>query len=279
MKKAGLALLLFFLVLSACGPSGPMPTPTADPADIAREVMLILTQNPVVIPTLPPPPTPEPTQEATPTPEGPTPEPSATPEPSPTPTLSSSDPRNYLGEPTWREKFDRGKTGFYTFDDGNTRIWLEYDYLNMTSINANSWHGWSLGSSKPRDFYLEATFLPQTCSELDRYGLVFRAPDYNTGYFFGVSCDGKFNLRIYDQKGDLVEWTQDDAILAGSHQTNRLGVMAEGTSIKLYVNGEQVRDLTDSVFNDAGIFGVFIAAQRTPGFTVKVDEIAYWTRP
>ncbi|MHC1784528.1 MAG: hypothetical protein AB9891_17535 [Anaerolineaceae bacterium] len=279
MKRALFSMLLFLIILSSCGPSGPVPTATADPADIAVQVMLILTQDPVVIPTLPPPPIPEPTQEATPTPEGPTPEPSPTLEPSPTPTLPSTDPRNNLGEPTWREKFDRDKTGFYTFDDGHTNISLVYDFLKLTSINSNGWHGWSLGSPKPRNFYLEATFLPEACANRDRYGLVFRAPDYNTGYFFGVSCDGNYNLRVYDHDGDLIEWTQDDAILAGSNQKNRLGVMAEDNRIQLFINGEMVKELTDSTYTDSGLIGVFIAAQSTPGFTVRVDEIAYWTRP
>lgn len=278
MKRALFAMVFLVFFLSACGPSGPTPTPTPDPADVAMQVMLLLTTEPIVIPTLPPPPTPEPTLAATNTPEGPTPTATGTEPPTLTPTLKSSDPKASLGDPTWKETFNRGKTSFYTFDDGHTQISLVNDYLKMTSLASNSWTGWSLNGPKPKNMYLEGTFLTETCDGLDRYGLVFRAPDFESAYFFGVSCDGQYNFRVYNQQGDLVGWTKDDAILAGSNQKNVLGVMAEGTHIKLYINGEMVKELEDSTYTDSGLFGVFIAAQRTPGFTVKVDEVDYWLK-
>lgn len=286
MNRILYTTIILALFLSSCsltGESKPPASATPAPDDISTQVMLLLTQAPLVIPQIPPTATLEPTLQETPTetPSDPnvTQTLTVTEAPSPTPTLNLSDPKSTLGNPTWQEKFDRDKTGFFLFDDDHTRITLSDGNLNLTSLNSNGWHGWSMNSPKPRNFYLEATFRTETCAELDRYGLVFRAPNFDTGYFFGVSCDGKYNFRVYDQKGDIISWAQDGAILAGSDQTNRLGVMAEDNRIKLYANGTLLKELTDSTYTSDGLFGVFIAAQRTPGFTVKVDEIAYWTRP
>ena len=71
--------------------------------------------------------------------------------------------------------------------------------LRKVRAAVSGWMGWSLTfSQKPQNFYLDAVFTPQTCSGADVYGLVFRAPDTESGYFFGVTCDGRYNLRSRD---------------------------------------------------------------------------------
>lgn len=76
----------------------------------------------------------------------------------------------------------------------------------------------------------------------------------------------------------LIAWTTSDKIIAGPNQTNRLGVWAEGNHIVLYINGSQVGEVHDTT-HSGGMFGVLVGAVRTAGFTVQVDEIAYWTLP
>ena len=74
-----------------------------------------------------------------------------------------------------------------------------------------------------------------TCSLADR------------GYLFGISCDGKFALRKWsiDTMTVLENWKTNDAILIGSNQTNRLGIMAKGNELKLYINGVLVDTVKD----------------------------------
>ncbi len=281
MKKIITPALILIFLLSACGPSRSTGTPTPAPDDIATQVILLLTQEPIVIPTLPPPPTAEPTQTPTVTLMPSVTEAVGGQEPTATVTSTPDNigPRATLGDPTWQEKFERDKTSFYLFDDDHTRVTLTNGFLNLTSINTGAWYGWSMSSPKPRNFYLEATFITQTCAELDRYGLVFRAPNYDTGYFFGVTCDGRYSLRAYEQKSEIIPFKEESAILKGANQTNRLGVMAIDDRLELYVNGKLVDEITNSTYTSDGLFGVFIAATNTPGFTVQVDEIAYWLRP
>ena len=75
----------------------------------------------------------------------------------------------------------------------------------------------------------------------------------------------------------LVQLTTNPAIMQGSSQTNRLGVWAEGETLKLYANGKHLDDLTDDSVTAKGGFGVFVGARKTEHLTVSVSEIAYWS--
>jgi hypothetical protein len=195
-----------------------------------------------------------------------------------TPTLSPDDPRLKLGAPTWKEEFSKANKNFYESEDDQTRFLYESGSLSLTAKNPNGWMGWSLSYPKPKDFYLEATFKVGTCSGMDQYGLVYRAPDFNNGYFFGFSCDGQFSLRIYNQKGYLIPWTPNPAILPGSNQVNRIGILALGDRYAFYANGKLLQETKESTFIDPGIFGAFIASASTSNFTVLMDEISFWNK-
>jgi hypothetical protein len=37
-----------------------------------------------------------------------------------------------------------------------------------------------------------------------------------------------------------------------------------------------LEEITDTELGQEGHFGIFINAAKTPGFTVRMDEISYW---
>ena len=108
------------------------------------------------------------------------------------------------------------------------------------------------------------------------------APNANKGYFFGVTCDGRYNLHARDFEEDsdtvLINLTSGSGIVPGPYQTNRLGVRAEGEKIALYANGTLLQEISDSTYG-AGNFGAFVAANETTGFTVWMEEISLWNVP
>lgn len=281
-----LSLVAVIVLLTACNaPGSPAAasTPTADL--VATQVALMLTQMPTVThqpstATQAPSPTP-PSATSTPT-ETSSPTPTSTDTPEPTP--SNSDPKVYLGQPVWQTTFDSGKA-FGVIDNENTRIRQENGALQLTGVNANGWLGWSVTFSRqPLDFYIDATFTTQTCSGADQYGLIFRAPDTNAGYFFGVTCSGQYYFESNDFKENgvqtrIIQATSDPHLLPGSNQTNRLGVMAKGDQISLYANGVLLQTVTDTSFAEKGYFGAFVAAYQTAGFTVSMEDIALWDLP
>jgi len=201
----------------------------------------------------------------------------------PSPTPPTGDPKSYLGEPSWHSTLETSKA-FYQYENENTRVTIENGALLLTGLSADGWLGWSLTYSNPaQNFYLEGLFSPQTCSGADLYGLVFRSADNDSGYFFGVTCDGRYNLhaRNFDDGSDqvLVDLTPGSAIQIGSNSVNRVGVMANGNKIGLYANGSLLQEVTDETFKVKGNFGAIVAANNTSGFTAKMDEISLWVLP
>ena len=200
----------------------------------------------------------------------------------PSPTLSPDDPKANLGKPTWSTTFANGKAfGLDTaVDNPEYHFEVTNGAMEMIGKKTDGFHAWRLVFNSIQNFYLEAPFQTSTCSGLDRYGFIFRSPDNNTGYFYGVSCDGQFSLRILGSNGfsDLIKWTKSNDLHAGSNQINVLGVMAKDNTLTLYANGHSLGSMTDSTFTK-GVFGYFIASINTPNFTVQSNTISYWNIP
>jgi len=142
---------------------------------------------------------------------------------------------------------------------------------------------WWLNYQTLQDFYLEGKFILHQCSSDDQYGLVFRAPDYTSGYgyYFAITCDGYFNLMRWDENGsvNLLKWEKTTAIREGPNQTNSLGIWAKQHLIRLYANGVLIKEISDYSQLDEGHFGLFIDSRQTPDFNIELDEIAFWTNP
>ncbi|GAB4481185.1 MAG: hypothetical protein Kow0088_23280 [Anaerolineales bacterium] len=182
-----------------------------------------------------------------------------------------------LGSPTWRDTF-KNANQWYLLDTAYTEFKVKNGALVMEAIPGGG-EEWGLATHAAiQDFYMEVEFRTgEQCSGKDRYGLLFRAPNPNAGYVYGFTCDGRFRIYKWDGKNynPLQEWTASTAILSGVNQTNRLGVWAKGSTLKLYANSILLTELSDNSYLK-GRFGLFIAAEETNPFKVFVQEIAYW---
>jgi hypothetical protein len=289
MLRKILILMTFGILLAGCGKTSPASTPDMD--SVSTIVAVRLTEvattiatvedmavdtaeaatvtsaptNTPIIETSTPTFTPSPTLTATATPK---------------PTLLPDDPRAVLGSPTWRAAF-KDDSNWYTFETEQSSIQVENGTLVLTAFLSNSYENWSMSWPKLTDFYLEITATTgDSCRGRDRYGLIFRAPDPNQGYLFGISCDGSYRVRQWDGEAysELVKWKTSEHILAGPNQINRLGVKVEGSEISVYVNGYLLEELKDNTYA-RGLFGAYIAASETAGFEVVITEAAYWEIP
>ena len=185
-----------------------------------------------------------------------------------------------LGEPTWRDTLDTARNWYLPSTD-NVQFITGGGYLVMTALNAGTADEWNASYlAGIHNFYLEGIFKTGTqCSGLDRYGFLFRAPTPNSGYIFGFSCDGRYRLYKWDGANytGLLEWTRNANILSGPNQANRLGVLAQADTFKLYANGKLLNTIIDSSYYE-GQFGLFIGAPNTANFQVYVDEVSYWVK-
>ena len=205
--------------------------------------------------------------------------PTPSPSPLPSPTLAAGDPRSELGTPDFQDNFENADN-WAIYSNEHVEMTIENNHLEMKALNADKWDSWMLAWPVLKNFYVEAVISPGKCKGLDHYGLVFRAPDDKSGYFFTVSCDGQYSLRAWNgaRFSYLIDWTKSDAILSGEGTVNRLAVRAEGGVITVIANGQVLGEAHNSTYSEGGV-GLFVGATDTPGFTVQVTEFSYWELP
>lgn len=203
--------------------------------------------------------------------------------PAPVPTLDNEDPVKSLGQPSWKDDLANAGNWFSSgsFTSDNTEFKPSSGGITATSAKTSDGLRWYLFyEKKPKNIYIEGKFDVSSCSGNDQYGLVFRAPNLQDGfaYFFGLTCSGGYTLRKWDASGlsVLVENTSADSINSGTNKSNILGVWAKDDRIRLYANGQFLKEISNASLNNDGHFGMFINARETPGFTIKLDEISYW---
>ncbi len=282
MRKTIPILILFILLLTSC--NFPLSKPTPDlnivSTKVAATLSAVQTQAqptaPIAATEDPLSPTITPSLEPTSTP---------TEQPSPTPTATppAGDPAITLGEPGFFDTFSSGISFGLSnpYEDEAVLISVENGAMVFKSKRINNGIRWRLTSRNPQDLYLEGRFNVTRCSGADQYGLIVRAPSYSDGigYYFGVTCSGQYYLLRWDKEGQntVVSLTSDDCILSGSGQINRLGIMADGDTIRLYANGELLKELTDKGLPDKGYIGAFVSAREDQNFTVQLEELKLWT--
>ncbi|MFY9365871.1 MAG: family 16 glycoside hydrolase, partial [Brevefilum fermentans] len=293
MKKLFITtILILAFALSGCHFPGFQSDSAVDPEDVmATEISKILTGTPIQI---------EPSattiiEVTSPTEEiikteavepaeleepQPTPAPTHTPPPTLTATLASTDPTLNLGDPDWVDNMDDGD-GWPTGLDKYTAIKFENGFLKLTSSTGVD--GWRVTWPTIANFYLEMTLQTPECEGSDQFGLMFRVPadsQAGKGYLYGITCDGRYSLRRWDGSvmHSLIGLTPNDAVKKGPDAVNKLGVMARGANLALYVNGQKVNEISDSTHLQ-GRFGVFVGGMNVDNLTVWVDQIRYWDGP
>jgi putative lipoprotein len=189
-----------------------------------------------------------------------------------------NNPAILLGEPD----------GIDTFDNANN--WSLFDATCFKSeitggkfvMNAKGLEGqacWEVSWPKIQDFYTEVTIeMPDSCNAKDRFGLIFRAPDNNRGYLYGLSCDGEFSMTKWDgyETSVIVESDTDPVIATGKGLSNRIGVLASSDNYYLYVNGQYITQGQDSTFITDGKIGFFVRAASNQDFKVSFDDLSIW---
>jgi uncharacterized protein YraI len=268
-RKLNILLSIFILMavlLAACG-SGQatdIGTPTLDQTMVADVVAAAQTQS-----------GPEATQ-----PPDPTSTPPATDTPTAAPTLPpvEGDPLFILGEPDGVDEFNTA--GNWTlFDNECFRSEISDGYFLMTAQGSQGSLCWEVSWPLLENFYLETMIImPEVCDPADRFGVLFRAPDNNQGYLYGITCSGLYSLTKWDgnQTTVLLEPTQDAALLIGANQPNRLGLMAFGDDYYLYANGRFLDETKNEAYLDPGKIGYFVNPATDQSFTVKYDYLKVW---
>ena len=182
-----------------------------------------------------------------------------------------------LGSPTWTDSMDSAGR-WYLLKTDNVTFTLDNGSLVMEVQEGGGYDEWGVAAGAVTDFYLEITArMGDHCSGIDRYGLIFRAPDPSKGYIFEFSCDGRFRLYQWDgeEYTGIQGWKSSSLILSGPNKENRLGVMTNGSDVKLFANGKLLGEYTIDSYPE-GRFGLVVGSTNTDNFKVMVDSASYW---
>ncbi len=195
-----------------------------------------------------------------------------------TPPSIEGDPALVLGTPNGVENFDN-TNNWTNFDSACFTSQITGGQFVMTANGVPEFSCWEVSWPQLDNFYIETSqIMPQTCESQDRFGMLFRAPDNNRGYLYGFNCAGQYSLTVWDGQATttLVEPTSSAAILATPGAMNRMGLLAFGENISLYVNGVYLETVTDYTYLEEGKIGYFVRAATENPFTVSYDQLRVW---
>lgn len=277
MKQA-LTVNLFLaagLALVACNRPAPIQGPPPE-----FNTTVAASSRPSLEPSLTPPPsatliiTPSPTFTSTP-------DVSATPSPT-APPLPTDDPRYgiNIASPHYRDVFDSQVTWVGPNFEGAVNVWDDGRH-RATDKLADGFIWWSttVPEADAGNLYVELEVDTDACSGKDSYGLAIRVggEGRNSGYALEFSCDGAYRLRKFSEGAvqTLIGWTPSSSIQSGSNAKNEIGLLAKGTTLFVFANGEFLEDVSDDTYF-LGNFGLYANAATTPGLTVYFDEFHLW---
>ncbi|MGQ9927532.1 MAG: hypothetical protein ACUVS4_11750 [Chloroflexaceae bacterium] len=135
-------------------------------------------------------------------------------------------------------------------------------------------YGLYLGVSDVRDFDMAVDVLPVSGDLTSEFGIRFRQAAPDDHLLFSISPSGYFRLAQVRNETytSLVPWTADPRIRRGLGVSNRLRVIAEGASIRGFINGEQVLEYTDER-QQAGQLTLGLVTFDRGDLTVRFDNI------
>jgi hypothetical protein len=203
--------------------------------------------------------------------------PTRTPRPSPTRTQRPSPTATRRASPTlttsttYTENFSQDRGNWTLTTSSNGERWLEDGELHIKVLTAN-YVIWSrLEDYRYDDLTMEVDARVVSGSG-GNYGLLFRVENNDNYYRFVVSTTGRYRvMKLVNRSWEnLKSWTTSSAVKTGK-STNRLKVVAQGSSITVYANGQELTAVTDSDFT-RGEVALVAAAGTTADFEVAFDN-------
>lgn len=150
------------------------------------------------------------------------------------------------------------------------------DVLQVSEANAGTFMDSMLNSSSFSNFAFE---VQMTITQGDAGGLIFRAGSSNgSSYALFVSENGGYTLDMYGASIQTLTSGTSSAISQGLNQTNTIAVMAQGSTITIFANQQQVDQVQDSTYS-TGSIGLLASAygdNNAPN-VVSYSNLKVWT--
>jgi hypothetical protein len=127
------------------------------------------------------------------------------------------------------------------------------------------------------DFYAEITASPSICLGGDEYGMLIRFSPNQEFYRFSLTCDGQTRLDKYfnGTASSPQPLMQNGAIPPGAPSISRLAVLAVGSNMSFFANGEYLFSVHDPSLS-VGSLGVFARSAGDNAVTVNFSDLVVY---
>ena len=124
------------------------------------------------------------------------------------------------------------------------------------------------------DFYLEITSQVNLCRGEDTYGVLSRAGSEYNAYRLWVRCDGYLRLERL-RNGEVVilkDWTPSGQVRPGAPVTNRIGILASGPVLRVFIDDVFQFEASDPVWQ-SGTVGVLARSSGDTSVSVSFRDL------
>ena len=169
--------------------------------------------------------------------------------------------------------FNTGPTVLYheTFSGGTAGQWSQREtdsvhkhlqdgrYLFVFKTSQAAWDATQNTQQGPFDNFRVDVEITHISGQGDKCaaGVLFRFVDWDNYYGFRIGPDGTYSFwkQFAGEFVQLVGWTSSAAIVKGA-ASNTLSVIAHGSTLRFFVNGQQVHEAVDTSLT-SGRIGVY----------------------
>lgn len=171
-----------------------------------------------------------------------------------------------LGKILFQEDFNGNSNQWPTGTDKGDTFYIDAGEYHVIGGENNKYGGWLAPSKRSEqnlgDFYIEtkARFIEGTQQD-DTYGILFRYSNNSGPYIFMIGNA----QQVYSLHTDkpIIGWTYSPRIVKDG--TNIIGILCEGNTITIYINGSKV-DSVESNYSSSGGIGLDYASNQHTAF-------------
>lgn len=168
----------------------------------------------------------------------------------------------------------------------DTGIWVDPGYDDVTfayaagayriTVDAPNITPSIAGDIVVDDFLLEVE-ASQRSGPTGQYGIAFRQQDGVNFYLYVITPTGLYSFwkMVEGEWRSLIPWMESEALNQGEGELNRLGVLAEGPSLTLLVNGEAIAQIQDDSFA-SGQIALAAGTFDEAGVEAEFDNLNVW---
>lgn len=124
------------------------------------------------------------------------------------------------------------------------------------------------------NYYLEITATPSLCQGGDQFGVMFRVVSSRDFYRLVVTCGAQLRLeKVQNAAGTILQdWTFSPQLTPDAPNGMRLGILAAGSQLRIYINQVLQFEARDPAFAAGGL-GVFARSQGQHVETVNYSDM------